>query len=69
MIPDKSLSFAKAKKSDSLINFPAFLFLGFLYSWNLLNGFDIMAVNMKMSISKQMHENCRNITDGPLIAH
>jgi len=48
---------------------PAFLFLGFLYSWNLLNGFDIMAVNTKMSISKQMHNNCRKITDGPLVAH
>jgi hypothetical protein len=51
------------------MKFPTFLFLGFLYSWNLLIGFDIMAVNTKMSTSKQMHDNCRNITDGLLIAH
>ncbi|WVZ74799.1 hypothetical protein U9M48_022935, partial [Paspalum notatum var. saurae] len=34
----------KAKKSDNLMKFPAFLFLGFLNNWYLLHGFDIMAV-------------------------
>ena len=32
MIPDKSLPFVKSKKSDSLMKFPAFLYLGFLSS-------------------------------------
>uniref|UniRef100_A0A0A9F5R7 Uncharacterized protein n=1 Tax=Arundo donax TaxID=35708 RepID=A0A0A9F5R7_ARUDO len=53
MIPDKSLSFAKAKKSDNLMKFPTFLFLGFLNSWNLLSGFDIMGFRF-LEISSQV---------------
>jgi hypothetical protein len=59
MIPDKSFSFAKARKSDSLMKFPEFLFLGFLNKRYELIGFDIMAVNTEMSVFKQMHDECK----------
>jgi hypothetical protein len=49
MIPDKTFPFAKAK-SDNLMKFPAFLFLGFLDRLNELHGLDIIAVNMEMSV-------------------
>lgn len=52
MIPDKSFPFANAKKSDNLMKFPAFLFLGLLNRSCVLIGFDIIAVNMKMSVLK-----------------
>lgn len=49
MIPDKSLSFVKSKNSDSLMNFPAFLYLGFRSNSNLIHGVDIWAVTMGMN--------------------
>ena len=52
MIPDKSFPFAKAKKSDNLMKFPAFLLLGFLGRLNVVHGSDIIAVNMEMSVLK-----------------
>lgn len=55
MTPDNSFPFAKAKKSDSLMKLPAFLFLGFLYTSNVVIGFDILAANMKnVSLGKCM---------------
>jgi len=49
MIPDKSLSFVKSKKSDNLMNFPAFLYLGFRSNAKLVHGVDILAVTMEMN--------------------
>ena len=43
MIPDKSLSFAKVRKSDNLVKFPAVAYLGFLSNVEVLNGVEILA--------------------------
>lgn len=56
MIPAKSFPFAKVKKSDNLMKFPAFWFLGFLNTLKVLIGFDIMAANTKVLVLKQMHD-------------
>lgn len=45
-IPDKSLSFEKSRKSDNLMKFPAFLYLGFLSKLKELSGVDILAARM-----------------------
>jgi hypothetical protein len=47
MIPDKSLSLEKFRKSDNLMKFPAFIYLGFLSKVKVLNGVDIFAVRME----------------------
>lgn len=49
MIPYKSLSFVKSRKSDSLMNFPAFLYLGFRSNLKEYHGVDILAVTMEMN--------------------
>lgn len=72
IIPDKSFPFAKDKKSENLMKFPEFLFLGFLNRSFVLIGFDIIAAKTKTSVlaSWDTHmKSARNITDGPLIVH
>jgi hypothetical protein len=50
MIPAKSSPFANVKKSDNFMKFPAFLFLGLLDRAKPVHGFDIIAVNMEISV-------------------
>jgi hypothetical protein len=47
MIPDKSLSFVKPRKSDNFRNLPVFLFLGFLSILKEAHGVDILALMME----------------------
>ncbi|BAS89658.1 Os04g0472333 [Oryza sativa Japonica Group] len=54
IIPDKSLSFVKSRKSDNLMKFPAFLYLGFLSSLKELNGVEILAARMIFTMSSQV---------------
>jgi hypothetical protein len=61
MIPDKSFVFAKSKKSDNLMKFPAFLYLGFLDRLNELHGFDIVAVNMEMSVKQHVIDQWKEL--------
>lgn len=63
MIPDKSLFFVRPKKSDSVMNFPAFLYLGFLSIMYLADGVDIMAVKMEKVTSEcRLDANGANTT-------